>query len=260
MNDEGTRTSNHPSFCWGIKRLNNDPPKGQTQSNDAEKQFRFLFFEQFTVYIFWGQVELKQWLTWPWQSPETSRRDSKPSIFGNSNIFGFGGLEQKLLADHLGFIILTKPPPYDTKYTDFMFKKLDFYWHPRKDLVNRVICVCVCGCVWRSTAKGFICRSSFDSDVFGEFVGNSTRVKVVWNVFCEISVNSADLCQGCSDSESIWRCPWKHMFVISIFSDVVCWQAPFFRSGLYREELPCLWRSSFWFVFFFGGNQNRVSM
>lgn len=26
------------------------------------------------------------WLTW--QSPETSRRDSKPSIFGNSNIFG----------------------------------------------------------------------------------------------------------------------------------------------------------------------------
>ena len=41
--------------------------------------------------------------------------------------------------------------------------------------------------------RGFICRSSFDSDVFGEFVGNSARIKVVWNVFCEISVNSADL-------------------------------------------------------------------
>lgn len=145
-----------------------------------------------------------------------------------------------------------KTPPYDA---NFMLK-LDFYWHPRKDLLNRVICVCVC--VWRSTEKGFICRSSFDSDVFGEFLGNSTHVKVVWNVFCEISANS-NLCQGFSDSESIWRCPWKHMFVILIFSGVGCWQAPYFRSGLYREELPCSWWSSFRFVFF-GGNQNRVSM
>ena len=26
------------------------------------------------------------------------------------------------------------------------------------------------------------------------------------------------------------------------FPMFVCWQAPFFRSGLYREELPCSWR------------------
>lgn len=154
-NDESTRTSNHPVILLRHKTAEQRlrPTEGADAIQRPWKTVPVFCCLNNLQFIFFGTSRMKQWLidmaiTWIYQEgpAKIGVKFQIPNlqIFCFPRFVGFGVFLKKWFLDHLFcFIISTKTPAYDTKYTNFMLKKLDFYWHPRKDLLNRVICVCV---------------------------------------------------------------------------------------------------------------------